>query len=206
MIQTANDQCSLFWSFAKKNAWRAIKPLAAVMFFLAVVQPTAAADMAAQFLTKLFTDVCVPNLGQPSKVREWAEQRHLGQIQNPTAVRVFVGGGENGAAWAIAAAEGNFVLSIRGMTQACAVWAQAANAEEVMINFKRIIEGVKRPGIAVTVDKDTVSSSPVGNAHVLVYNVAAPNAPTSFEFTMLTAERPGGAFQASLQAAKAGTH
>jgi hypothetical protein len=41
---------------------------------------------------------------------------------------------------------------------------------------------------------------------VLVYNVAAPSAPTSFEFTMLTAERPGGAFQASLQAAKAGTH
>jgi hypothetical protein len=75
-----------------------------------------------------------------------------------------------------------------------------------MTNFKKIVEGVKRPGIEVTVDKDTVSPSPVGEAHALVYNVTAPGAPTSFEFTMLTAERPGGAFQASMQAAQAGAH
>jgi hypothetical protein len=179
--------------------------LTVVALLLIAVQP-ATADPAAAFLTKLFIEVCVPNLGQPAKVREWAEQHHLGQIQSPTALAVFVGPGGNGAAWAVPAAAGSFALSIRGMTRGCAVWARAADPGEVMTNFKTIVEGVKRPGIEVTVDKDTVSPSPVGEAHALVYNVTAPSAPTSFEFTLLTAERPGGAFQASLQAAQAGAH
>jgi hypothetical protein len=177
-----------------------------VALLLFTVVPVAAADPGADFLTKLFINVCIPNLGQPMKVREWAEQHHLGQIESSTALDVFVGPGGNGAAWAISAAEGSFALSIRGITQGCAVWARTANPGEVMTNFKKIVEGIKRPGIDVTVDKDTVSPSPVGEAHALVYNVTAPNAPTSFEFTMLTAERPGGAFQASLQAAKASAH
>jgi hypothetical protein len=176
---------------------------AITLLLAAAVQPVAAADPAADFLTKLFIDVCIPNLGQPTMVREWAEQHHLGQIQSPAPLAVFVGQGGKGAAWAIPAAEGSFALSIRGMTQGCAVWARTANPGEVMTNFKKIIEGVKRPGIDVTVDKDTVSPSPVGEARALVYNVIARGAPTGFEFTMLTAERPGGAFQASIQAAKA---
>lgn len=154
----------------------------------------------------MFIDVCVPNLGLPTHVREWAEAHHLVQIQNPVALGLFVGPGDKGAAWTIPSAVGSFALSIRGMTQACAVWARIADPTEVQTNIKAVVEGVKRPGINVTVDKDTVSPSPVGQAHALVYNVSAPNAPTSFEFTMLTAERPGGAFQASMQAAKAGVH
>jgi hypothetical protein len=182
-----------------------IRIFTAVALLLMAVQP-ATADPAAAFLTKLFIDVCVPNLGRPTKVREWAELHHLGQIQSPTALAVFVGPGDGGAAWAIPAPEGSFALSIRGMTKGCAVWARTADPGEVMTNFKKIVEGVKRPGIEVTVDKDTVSPSPVGEAPALVYNVTAPGAPTSFEFTMLTAERPGGAFQASMQAAQAGAH
>jgi hypothetical protein len=166
----------------------------------------AAADPAADFLAKLFITVCVPNLGQPMKVRDWAEQRRLQQIQDPVALGIFVGPGDQGAAWAIPAAEGSFVLSIRGTTQACAVWARAADPSEVIKSFRTIIDGVRRPGIEVTVDQDIVSATPIGEAHSLVYNVTAPNAPTSFEFTLLTAERPGGAFQASMQAAKAGPH
>jgi len=183
-----------------------IRTLAAVALLLTAVQPAEAIDPAAEFLTKLFMNVCVPNLGQPAKVREWAEQHHLAQIQNPAALGLFVGSGGKGAAWAVPAADGSFVVSIRGETQACAVWARTADPREVITNFKRIIEGVKRPGIQVSIDKDTVSPSPVGEARALVYNVTAPGAPTSFEFILLTAERPGGAFQASMQAAQAGAH
>jgi hypothetical protein len=92
------------------------------------------------------------------------------------------------------------------MTQACAVWARAADPGEVTTSFKMMVEGVKRPGIEITPDKDAISPSPVGEAHALVYNVKAPGAATSFEFTLLTAERPGGAFQASMQAAQAAVH
>jgi len=62
-----------------------------------------------------------------------------------------------------------------------------------------MIEGVSRPGIKVRVDKDAT----VGAVRALIYNIIAPGAPTGFEFTMLTAERSGGAFQASIQVAKA---
>ena len=183
-----------------------IRTVTAIGALLAVVQPVTAADPAAQFLAKLFTTVCIPNLGQSTRVREWAQERHLGEIQNPLALSVFVGSGDKGAAWAIPAAEGIFALSIRGPTQACAVWARAANPGEALALFKQIVEGVRRPGIEVTVDTDTVILGPAGQAHALVYNVTAPNAPTSFEFTLLTAERTGGPFQASMQAAKAGPH
>lgn len=168
------------------------------------ISPPAAADPAANFLTKLFVSACVPNLSQPTKVREWAEEHHLAPIQSPAALGVFVGPGGNGAAWAVPALVGNYALSIRGTTQACAVWARAANPNDVLSSFKKLVEGVKRPGIQITVDKDTISPSPVGNVHVLVYSVSAVNVPASFVFTMLTAERTGGVFQASLQVAKAG--
>jgi hypothetical protein len=184
-----------------------IRTATAFTMLLAAVQPAATArDPAADFLVRLFTKVCIANLGQPIKVREWAQEHRLGKIQNPVAVHVFVSSGANGAAWAVPAAEGSFVLSIRGTTPACAVWAQAANPQEVLASFKQIIEGVERPGIEITVDKDTVSPSPVGEARALVYKVMTPGAATSFEFTLLTAERTGGAFQASIQAAKASTH
>jgi len=196
-------------TFADQICWEkqivSVRSAAAATMLLVAIGPAAAADPAAQFLVKLFVTVCVPNLGQPTKVREWAKARHLGEVQNPSALSIFVGAGDKGAAWAIPAAEGNFALSIRGTTQACAVWAQAADAGELLIAFKQIIDGVKRPGIEITVDKDVVTSSPVGEAHAFVYNVTAPNAPTSFDF-LLTVERTGGPFQASLQAAKASAH
>ncbi len=167
-----------------------IRTVVIITFLLAAGQPALAADPAAAFLTKLFINVCVPNLGQPAKVREWAEAHHLGQIDSSAMLGLFVGPGGNGAAWAVPTAVGKFALSIRGMSQACAVWAQAANPDEVETSFKTIVKNFKRPGILVSVDKDTVSPSPVGDVHALVYNVTRPNAPTSFEFTMLTAQRP----------------
>jgi hypothetical protein len=64
-----------------------IRTATAFIMLLAAVQPAATArDPAADFLVRLFTKVCIANLGQPIKVREWAQEHHLGQIQNPAAV------------------------------------------------------------------------------------------------------------------------
>jgi len=178
----------------------------AAFVLLSTFQSVAIADPAAEFLTKLFITVCVPNLGQPARVREWAQGHQLSEIQNPVALGLFVGPGDKGAAWAVPSGQGSFALSIRGTTQACAVWARAADPGETLVLFQKLIEGVKRPGIEITIDQDTVSPSPVGDAHALVYNVTARNAPTSFEFTLLTSGRTGGAFQASMQAAQGGPH
>jgi hypothetical protein len=162
-----------------------------------------AADPAAGFLVGLFMKVCVPNMGRPSGVEAWADEWHLHEITDSIPLQVFVGEGADGKAWAVPAKYGSFALSIRGTTRACAVWARAADPGEVEADFHKLIDGSKRPGLNLTVVEDKVSSSPAGQVHELVYQMSAADAATGFLFTLITAESPGGAFQASLQVAAA---
>ena len=166
-------------------------------------QPAAAGEPAADFLTKLFLEVCVPNMGRPDKVRAWANERRLGPVTNPASVSVFVGPGDKGGAWALPAGVGNFAVAIRGQTEACTVWAQSASPGDVEINFKKLMEGVNRPGLKMKVERDATAPTPVGQARPLVYSLFANDARQGFAFTMLTAERSGGPFQATLQVSKA---
>lgn len=160
-----------------------------------------AADPGASFVTKLFIDACVPNMGQPAKVQAWAEAHQLQKIQNQTALDMFVGPGSEGEAWAVRAREGDFALSIRGKTHGCAVWAQVANPSEAEANFKQIVEGVRRPGLDVKVEQDTTSATPAGQAHVLAYRVSPTGSLAGFVLLLLTAERPSNAFQVSMEIA-----
>lgn len=190
-------------TFLSSAHWPVILRVVAIIAFVGIPHGVAhAADDKAAFLVKLFQAACIPNVGNPDGVRTWAIEKRLSQIDAPDSLQVFVGPGGKGTAWAVPTQYGSFALSLRGKTQACAVWAQAADPTEVEADFKVIIDGVKRPGINIRVDKDETVETPVGRARSLVYNVVAPGAPFGFEFTMLTAERPGGAFQASLQVAK----
>ena len=163
--------------------------------------PAFAGDAGANFLAKLFIDACVANLGQPAKVRAWAEARHLNQIQDPAPLNVFVGPGGKGSAWAIPAAVGSFALSLRGITEACVVYARQADPETVTPIFKEIIVNVKRPGIEVEVDKDFDTQTPFGKAHLLQYRVHAVGAKLGYIFALTAVEKTGGPFQASIFAA-----
>jgi hypothetical protein len=181
-------------------------PLASVAvlaLFVANVPTTFANEPAANFVARLFIDVCVPNMGNSEKVRMWASQRQLKEVSAPAALEVFVGPGPNGDAWAVPSQYGSFALSIRGTTEACAAWAHLADPIEVEGLFRQIMEGVKRPGLDVGVESDTTVATAFGAAHSLVYHVWPTSGNVGFAFTLLTAERPGAPFQASLQVAKA---
>lgn len=180
-----------------------VRPAVAVSSFLISASFALANDPGANLVTKLFIDACLPNMGHPEKVRAWAEANRLQPVTNPAALGVFVGPGGKGAAWAVPSNTGSFALSLKGTTEACAAWARAADPQEVEAKFKTLVEGVKRPGLELRVDQDKTTPTPFGEAHALVYNVTAVGAHAGFEFTMLTAERVGGAFQASLQVAQA---
>jgi hypothetical protein len=169
----------------------------ATALLLLLAQSVSAMEPAASFLVKLFMDACIPNMGHPEKVRAWADQRHLQAVTSPTALALFVG--LKGVAWAVPSSLGSFALSIRGRTEGCAVWARTADPLDVETAFKKILEGVKRPGLEVRIDKGSTDQSPVVQVRSLVYNVRAVGAPSGFEFLMQTAEKPGGAFQASMQ-------
>jgi hypothetical protein len=171
-----------------------------------ITSTTAVADDAsASFVTRLFINVCVPNVGQAENVRAWALEKKLVEVNAPSAREVFVGAGDGGAAWAVPTSFGSFALSIRGKTHACAVWARAADPVEVEGSFRKILEGVARPGLVVRVVKDDNAPGPTGLIHTLVYGVSSVgNEGRGNLYTLQTAEKTGGAFQATLQAAKYG--
>lgn len=162
-----------------------------------------AEDAPANFLVKLFATVCIPSVGQADKVRAWATEHHLPEITAPVALDVFVGSGGKGIAWAVPSAVGSFALSVRGTSEACAVWARTAAPTDAETLFRTTLEGAKRPGVDVSIIKDTRDPSPSGVIHTLVYSVSgADKLKGGFLYTMQTVERPGGPFQASLQAAR----
>jgi hypothetical protein len=169
----------------------------------AIVIPGSAAgeDASANFIVQLFITACIPNVGQPDKVRAWAADQHLEAVKNPIALNVFVGSGRNGAAWMVPSAVGRFAVSIRGSTEACAVWARAASPGDVETLFRKIVEGAERPGIDVSVVKDARDQSSYGTIHTLIYSVSGTEKQLGgFLYTMQTTERAGGPFQVSLQA------
>jgi hypothetical protein len=191
----------------ERQRWRTPASIAGVIgFALMMASASHAADPGAVIVMKIYTDVCVPNMGKPDQVRAWAAEKHLPPITSEPALGVFVGAGEHGGAWAVPSNAGNFALSIRGKTEACAVWARKADPADVEAAFKKVIDGIARPGLEITKIEDKTVPTPIGQARSLVYLVKTASSPTGFVFTMLTAEHPGSAFQASLQIAKsAGT-
>ncbi|WP_408367849.1 NMCC_0638 family (lipo)protein [Paraburkholderia sediminicola] len=92
---------------------------------------------------------------------------------------------------------------VRGTTRACAVWTRAVDPGDIEADFHKLIDGSKHPGLNLTVVEDKILPSPAGQLHELVYQMSATDSATGFVFTLLTAENPGGAFQASLQVAAA---
>jgi hypothetical protein len=179
--------------------------IAALSFGVAATgSPAAADDPNAVALTKLFIDVCVPNMSNPAGVRAWAEAHSLPRVEDPKWVDAFVGAGNPGGAWVTQIGGSHFAISNWGPTQACAVWAQAADPSDVESNFRRLIMGI--PGLTPRVDADrTIQPDQPGGRSLrqLAYNIRAPGANSSYEFLMLTTERPGGVFQASLKVSRA---
>ncbi len=162
-----------------------------------------AAEPGAQGVTRLFIDACIPNMGNPDGVRAWATDHHLGEIQTQPALELFVGPGDGGAAWAEPTSSGNFALAIRAKTKACVAYAQKADPSETLAKFKSIVEGVKKLGVKLKIERDTTTSTASGNVHTLAYDVWAPKGAISYVFMIMTVDRPNAGFQAWLEVAKA---
>jgi hypothetical protein len=89
-----------------------------------------AEDPRANSLVEIFTQACLRNVGNPSAVYAWASEQKLSPITNPEGRKVYIGDGNDGAAWSFRVAGINAVLSIRSQTQACAIYGEAADVSE----------------------------------------------------------------------------
>jgi hypothetical protein len=164
---------------------------------LVAVTPAFADASSASVLTSLFLEACLPNVGQPEKVRAWATEHHLPQLQNQAALNLFVGPGREGEAWAVPSHAGQFALSIQGKP-ICAVFARSADPDEVRANVAKLMDRVKRPGSAISTVKDDTRATRWGQAHESIYSVPAPHGPVSFVFGLMTSDKAGGPIQASI--------
>jgi hypothetical protein len=174
--------------------------LTSVAAVVSASTPAFATDASANFVTRLFIDVCIPNVGRPENVRAWALDRKLAEVRDPLALNVFAGEGDRGAAWALPTSYGSFALAIRGKTQACAVYARAADPADVEAYFKRLLEGAARPGLVLKTVEDTTAQGSTGTIHTLIYSVSnVGQGERGNLYTLQTLEKAGGAFQASLQ-------
>jgi len=165
--------------------------------------PAAGEDTNGAFLIGLFNQACLPNRGNAEKVHAFAEGHQFAPIHNPAALDVFVGPGDKGMAWQVPSpTHQHFALSIRGTTEACVVWAQTADAAFVEAAFVKEVEAIAKPGIEIRKNPEETADTPVGKAKTITYLVLTADTKKGFAFSLTTAERAGGPFQASIQIAK----
>jgi hypothetical protein len=105
------------------------------------------------------------------------------------------------AAWSVPGPGSQwFALSLRGAIGACAVWAQQVDPQQVLSDFLKGVADPANPAVTVQKVGEKISTTPFGTLTMLLYLIEG-KAPGGFLFTVVTAERTGGAFQASLQVA-----
>jgi hypothetical protein len=148
---------------------------------------------------KLFVEACMDNLGHPEKVRAWAEEHHLTKVENPEGVKAYAGEGDGGAAWSTLMGSGLYVLALRGPIGTCAVFAEKADTAEAESFVTRLMDRLTAAGTPVAKLKDDTSSTAFGRRHGLVYMVGGLGSPSLRVVSVITNERPGGAYQATLQ-------
>jgi hypothetical protein len=191
----------------KRGELLAFRTLASLVVALAAVATCASAladeapspeARAANDLLDLFSQVCMKNLGKPEGVQAWAADHHLMSVENPEAIKIYAGG-EGGAVWAVRTPTGQFVLSIRAPSHACSVFADKADPQVVEGYIDQLMQALKQTGRPVEVLKDDRSPTSVGSRHARVYAVGGGSGPALEVFAVITDERPGGPYQATVQ-------
>lgn len=170
------------------------------LFSLLLPILTHAEDPRANSLVLVFTEVCLPNVGNPDAVYAWAAEKKLAPVTNPEGRKVFVGDGNEGAAWFFRVADITAVLSIRSQTKTCAIYGEKADVEAFQKWFDSIVSTIVGGGAKATtlMDQDQVGEfgHHVGKM-ILLKGFEKP--PAWRVMTLITNERPGGAYQVTMQ-------
>lgn len=152
-------------------------------------------DPNANALVRHFGAACVGRVGSPDQVREWAAKSSLPPITNPEMLRSFVGDGGKGAAWELPSpTDKHFALAIRGASEACAVYAEAADPQEVERLFRKLIEGVKRPGLVVLTERDEAVPTKTGSGREITFFITNEEGKRGHIYSLIAADRTGALF------------
>ena len=170
----------------------------ALALFLCI-QPVSA-DPAANAVAHLFMQICrADNLANPERIRAWAADHHLPEINNPKGRAVFVGAGPDGIAWHIHDENTELVLAIRSKTGGCAVYAEPLDPTALGQIYGMLIAGYAKEFSVTTPLPDKMQQGPYGISTGKVRLVEVPGSKSQLLLTLITNEKPGGPYQGSLQ-------
>jgi hypothetical protein len=153
---------------------------------------TAASDM-----FDLFAQACLQDPGNPDSTRAWATSHNLTVLTNPRGIQVFAGG-PGGAAWQTLEHGAPLVLSIRAVSGVCAVFVGSVDTAALSSSFERLIASLSTKFGPSERLPDRTAAGQFGMRTQKVVMEQVANHKLRI-FTLVTDERPGGAFQATLQ-------
>jgi len=152
-------------------------------------------DPNANALVRHFGAACVGRVGQPDQIKEWAVKNSLPPVTQPEMLRSLVGDGGKGAAWELPSpTDKHFALAIRGSTEACAVYAEAADPQEVERMFRKLIEGVKRPGLVVQTERDEPVPTKTGTGREITFFITDGEGKRGHIYSLIAADQTGALF------------
>jgi hypothetical protein len=124
------------------------------------------------------------------------------EVSGVDARKVYTGGSEGGHAWWMQVDGTFFVIASRVPSSACAVFTSAADPAQVqdyVHHLPRTFSG-QWPQAVTIPDKD--ESGPYGHRRGRAILFSTPNGASTLLITSIFNERPGGPYQATLQASR----
>ncbi len=140
-----------------------------------------------------FNAICVRYLAKPEDIRTWANNNYT-SIRDPDVLATVVGRISGGAAWRLPSPTGRkLTLSLRGDGKTCAIWSEAADPEDVEIEFRNMVAGAAREGIIVKTTTDSTLPTRSGLGRLLSMSVMDSHLGSGYLFTFIAGDLFAGA-------------
>lgn len=152
-------------------------------------------------LISTFEEVCMAGNGKPEFVRDWAQRRHLQEVDSVDGRKIYTGGTEGGHAWWMQVGSTFIVVAFRVSSATCAVFSSASDSGEIQTYLRKLPERVsgKWPTHVTLPDKNESGAFGLRAGRAFLFS-RLPQ-PGTMLVTSIFNEKPGGAYQATLQAA-----
>lgn len=157
--------------------------------------------LAANGVANTFLEACIKTLDTPDGVKNWAAANHLPEMTGPDEARkIYIGEGDGGGAWIIHGKTNTAVLAVRAKTGACALFAEHADPAASAKWYAMFVNAVAARYGTTTVsamEPDKDGPSPFGRHIGKTRAVLSDHKMAAI--TLMTFEKPGGAYQVSMQ-------
>lgn len=158
------------------------------------------ADSSAVPLISTFEAVCLEGNGSQEFIKKWVDKEHFKAVNGLDARKLYAGTTEAGRAWFKQTDTAILIVAIRGAANACAVFSDKAPQSEVMEYIEKNLPQKFAERWPATVRiKDDARVGEFGVRRGRVIALGTSTQPVSVMITVITNERPGGPYQATIQ-------